>query len=165
MSLSPVSAIGDMVAPVVLITLATIFSNGLMTIGSATEDRALALDRERLAILGGPHGEMLGEDSVPPRDRERLNQISDQMPVLIRRARRARRAIVIMWAAIGLLMISVAAIAVAVTASSEAFAFTALALVLAGVAGIFVAIATVIAPQARRANAPIETIRNTGLNG
>jgi len=164
-SLSPLSAIADMVAPVVLITLATIFANGLMTVGAATEDRALALDQERLGILGGPHGEMLDEDSVPPKDRERLTQISDQMPVLIRRARRLRRAILIIWIAIGLIMLSVAAIAAAATANSEAFAFTALALVLAGVAGIFVGIATVIAPQARRANAPIETIRHKGLHG
>jgi hypothetical protein len=34
-SLSPVSAISDIVAPVVLITLATIFSNGLLTAGTA----------------------------------------------------------------------------------------------------------------------------------
>jgi hypothetical protein len=36
-SLSPVSAIGDMVAPVVLIILATIFANGLLTVGAAPE--------------------------------------------------------------------------------------------------------------------------------
>jgi hypothetical protein len=35
-SLSPVSAISDMVAPVVLITLATIFSNVLLTVATVT---------------------------------------------------------------------------------------------------------------------------------
>ena len=165
MSLSPLSAIADMVAPVVLITLATIFANGLLTVGSGMEDRLLALDRERLGILRGPHGEMLDEDSVPPNDRERLRRISDQMPVMIRRGRQLRRAVLIIWIAIGLLMLSVAAIAVAATASSEAFAFTALALVLAGVAGLFAAIATVIVPLARPANATVETIKPMGVRG
>jgi hypothetical protein len=74
-SQSPVSAIADMVTPVVLITLATLFANGLMTVGSAFADDVLALDRERMCILGGPHGEVLDEDSLPPIDRQRLRQI------------------------------------------------------------------------------------------
>ena len=135
MSLSPVSAIGDMVAPVVLITVATIFANGLNAANAALTDRVLALYRERLGILRGPHGEMLDEDSMPPVDRERLRQISALTPRMITRIERARTAVVIIWGAVGLLVLSVAAIEVAVTARSEAFAFTALALVIAGVAG------------------------------
>src|SRR5262249_5532765 len=53
-SLSPVTAIADMVAPVVLITLATIFVNGLMTVGSAFATDVLALEPERTGILRGP---------------------------------------------------------------------------------------------------------------
>jgi len=86
-SLSPVSAISDMVAPVVLITLATIFSNGLMANATAVRDRIYALNRELLGILGGPHGEMLDEDSVPPIDHERLTQIRHQVPPQIRHIR------------------------------------------------------------------------------
>jgi len=67
--------------------------------------------------------------------------------------------------AIGLLVLSVAAIAVAVTASSEAFAFAALALVLAGVAGVFGGIATVIVPLARPADSPIEAVKRMGVHG
>ena len=164
-SLSPVSAIADMVAPVVLITLATIFANGLMTTGIAIVDRLFALNRERLGILGGPHGEMLDENSVPPIDRERLTQIRDLMPLLISRLRRFRSAVLIIWIAIGLLVLSVAAIAVAVTARSEAFAFTALALVLAGVAGVFAGIATVIGTLGRSFDALIGETRRTGVLG
>ena len=159
------SAISDMVAPVVLITLAVLFANGLLTIGTAFADNVLALNRERLGILRGPHGEILEEDSVPPIDRERLTQIRDQMPLIIRRLRRIRGAVLITWIAIGLLVLSVAAIAVAVTARSEAFAFTALALVMAGVAGVFTGIATVIGPAARLADALIEETRRTGVLG
>src|SRR5215469_7163877 len=128
-----------MVAPVVLITLTAIFANGLLAALTALGDRLLALDEERLGILAGPHGEVLDEDSLPPINRERLRHINYLMPVGFRRARNLRRAIVIMWTAIGLLVLSVAAIAVAVTTNSEAFAFTALALTLAGVAGVSLA--------------------------
>jgi hypothetical protein len=165
MSLSPVSAIADMVAPVVLITVATIFANGLNSVSTTLTDSVLALYRERLGILRGPHGEMLDEDSVPPVDRERLRQISALTPRMITRIERSRTAVVIIWIAVGLLVLSVAAIAVAVTARSEAFAFTALALVLTGLTGVFTGIATVIVSLARPANSPVEAIRRTGVLG
>jgi hypothetical protein len=57
-----------MVAPVVLITLAVIFANGLLTAGTAFAERVFTLDRERVGILRGQHGEMLDEDSVPSMD-------------------------------------------------------------------------------------------------
>src|SRR5215472_6268620 len=50
MSLSPVSAIGDMVAPVVLITLTTIFSNGLTAVGTGLVRDVVAMERERMSI-------------------------------------------------------------------------------------------------------------------
>ena len=158
-------AIADMVTPVVLITLATIFANGLNSGSSALTDGVLALNRERLGILRGPHGEMLDEDSVPPNDRERLSQIRATTPLMIKRIERTRTAVVIIWVAVGVLVLSVAAIAVAVTARSEAFGFTALALVLAGVAGVFTGIATVIVTLARRTNSPVEAIKRIGVHG
>jgi hypothetical protein len=154
-----------MVTPVVLITLATIFANGLNAANAALTDRVLALYRERLGLLRGPHGEMLDEDSVPPVDRERLSQIRVLTPRMIRRIERSRTAVVIIWIAVGLLVLSVAAIAVAVTARSEAFALTALALVLAGVTGVFSGIATVVVTLARPANSPVEAIRRMGVHG
>jgi len=159
MTLSPVSAIVDMVAPVVLITIGVIFSNALLSFTTTFAERVLALDRERLGILRGPHGEMLDEDRVPPNDRERLRQIGDVKPRIIRRIEQSRIAILIVWVAIGLFVLSVAANAVAVTTRSEAFAFAALALVLAGVAGVFAGVATVAISLARRADAPVEAIR------
>jgi hypothetical protein len=154
-----------MVAPVVLITLTTIFANGLLSVGAAVGSDVLALERERMGILGGPHGEMLDEDNVPPMDRERLAQIKEMTPLITKRFRRLRSAIMIIWIAIGLLVLSVAAIAVAVTARSEAFAFMALALVMAGVAGVFVAIAAVVGPMARSVDAVVDETRRTGVLG
>jgi len=165
MGLSSVSAIADMVAPVVLITLATIFANGLMAASSTLTGDVLALYRERLSILRGPHGEMLDEEGVPPVDRERLSEIRVLTPRMNRRIGRIRIAIVIIWTAVGLLVLSVAAIAVAVTARSEAFGFTALALVLVGMTGVFAGIATVLVSYARPTNSPVEAIRRMGAHG
>jgi hypothetical protein len=57
------------------ITLAVIFANELLTAGATVADRMFTLNRERLGIPCGPHGEILDIDSVPPIDRERLTQI------------------------------------------------------------------------------------------
>jgi hypothetical protein len=162
MSLSPVSAIADMVAPVVLITLSTIFANGLMIVNAALAERLFTLNRERRGILRGSGGELLDEDSVSPMDRERLMEIRDVTPLIIRRFRRLRSAVLMMWITIGLLVLSVAAIAAAVTANSEPVAFTALALILAGVALFFFGVATVISPN-RSMDALIDETKRTGL--
>ena len=136
-----------------------------MTAGTHITDRISALNRQRMGILRGPHGAILDENSVPPADREYLTQIRDQMPHLIMRSRGTRRAILILWIAIGLLALSVAAIAIAVTARSEAFAFLALALVIAGVAGVFAGVATAIVPLARSADPVVEVTKRTGVPG
>lgn len=125
----------------------------------------LALEHERNGILRGPHGELLDEISVPPADRQRLTQINTETLRMTRRIQRSRETILIIWIAIGLLVLSIAAISVAVSARSEAFAFTALALVLAGVAGFFGAIALAIVPMARSAEAIIPWPKRTGVPG
>jgi hypothetical protein len=155
MSLSPISAVSAMVAPVVLITASGIFTNGLSAAYTQVAERLFRLNRERLDILGGPHGELLTGDSLPAIDRERLVQINDQMPLVIRLIQRLRSAAIWSYCAIGLLVISVIVIAVAIVARSEEFAFAALGLVLAGVFAEFAGIATVIAMLARSADALI----------
>jgi hypothetical protein len=164
-SLSPLSAISDMVAPVVLITMAAFIGNGLQAGGITLGGWVLQLERERMGILRGTHGEALDEGSVPPLDRERLTQIRAETKRLTRRIAHTRTAILIIWIAIGLLVLSVAAIAVAATARSEAFAFTALALVIAGVIAVFAGIASVIGPMARLREAVIPPDRRAEEQG
>jgi hypothetical protein len=164
MSLSPLSAIADMVAPVVIITLAA-FLCRLLTAAITLGGWVLALDRERHGILRGPHGELLDEGSVPPADRERLTQISNATLLTTRRIRHLRAGIVMIWIAIGLLVLGVAAIAAAVTARSEALAFTALALVLAGVGVVFATTAIAVVPLARPGEAVIGGTRPRGEAG
>jgi Protein of unknown function (DUF2721) len=164
-SLSPVSAISDMVAPVVLMTLATIFANGLLTVAASIAENVVALNRERLGILRGPHGEMLDEEGVPPMDSERLRQIGNEVPLMVGRFRHVRSAVLILWIAVGLLVLSVVAIAAAVTVPSEGFAFAALALVMGGVAALFGGIVFVIGSSARLGDIVTDVSRGMGMPG
>ena len=127
-----VTAIQAMVAPVVLITTAAILSGALLTMYGSVNDRMRAMDRERLDILTGTAGTLLPAAGVPPAGRERLTQIDTQLPMLLRRHRLLHNAVLLVYAAVGVLVLSVIAIAVAVTASSGPAGTAALALVLAG---------------------------------
>jgi hypothetical protein len=55
-SLSPLSAIADMVTPVVLITMAVIFANGLISTINTVGTRMFDLNKEQMDILTGPQG-------------------------------------------------------------------------------------------------------------
>jgi Protein of unknown function (DUF2721) len=127
-----VTAIQAMVAPVVLITTAAILSGALLTMYGSVNDRMRAMDRERLDILTGTAGTLLSAAEVPPAGRERLTQIDAQLPMLLRRHRLLHNAVLLIYAAVAVLVLSVIAIGVAVTGSSGAAGIAALALVLAG---------------------------------
>ena len=127
-----VTAVQAMVAPVVLITTAAILSGGLLTIYGSVNDRMRAMDHERLQILTGAEGTLLSAAEVPPSGRERLTQIDTQLPKLLRRHRLLHNAILVIYAGVAVLVLSVITIAIAVTARSGAAGTTALVLVLAG---------------------------------
>jgi hypothetical protein len=126
-----VTAIQAMVAPVVLITTAAILSGALLTMYGSVNDRMRAMDHERLEILTGADG-TLSVARVPPNGRERLTQIDKQLPMLLRRHRLLHNAVLLIYAGVAVLVLSVITIGVAVTASSGAAGTAALALVLAG---------------------------------
>ncbi len=48
-----------MVAPVVLLTVGSLISNGLLTVYNSVNERARQMTRERIEILTGPAGEKL----------------------------------------------------------------------------------------------------------
>jgi hypothetical protein len=121
-----------MVAPVVLITTAAILSGALLTMYGSVNDRMRAMDHERLEILTGAAGALLSTAEVPPSGRERLTQIDTQLPMLLRRHRLLHNAVLLIFAGVAVLVLSVIAIGVAVTGSSGAAANAALALVLTG---------------------------------
>jgi len=127
-----VTAVQAMVAPVVLITTAAILSGALLTMYSSVNDRMRAMDGERLDILTSAAGTLLSAAEVPPAGRERLTQIDTQLPLLLRRHHLLHNAVLLIYAGVAVLVLSVIAIGVAVTGSSGAAGTTALALVLAG---------------------------------
>jgi hypothetical protein len=127
-----VTAVQAMVAPVVLITAAAILSGALLTMYSSVNDRTRAMDGKRLGIFTGAPGALLSAAEVPPARRERLTQIDTQLPKLLRRHRLLHHAVLLIYAGVAVLVLSVITIAIAVTASSGAAGTTALALVLAG---------------------------------
>jgi len=127
-----ITAVQAMVAPVVLITTAAILSGALLGMYGSVNDRMRAMDHERLEILTGAGGALLSAADVSASDRERLTQIDTQLPMLLRRHRLLHNAVLLIYAGVAVLVLSVIAIAVAVTNRSGAVGTVALVLVLAG---------------------------------
>jgi hypothetical protein len=127
-----VTAVQAMVAPVVLITTAAILSGALLTMYGSVNDRMRAMDHERLEILTSATRGLLAADEVSPSGQERLTQIDTQLPMLLRRHRLLHNAVLLIYAGVAVLVLSVIAIGVAVTGSSGAAGTAALVLVLAG---------------------------------
>ena len=132
MTLTAVSAITDMVAPVVLLTVGGMVSNGLITIYSDINNRMRDMTRERLEIRRGPAGEVLDTDSVPAIDQERLTHIGVQLPMLLRRHKLTRLSVLTIYLALVVIGLSIVVIAVAVALDDEVAGRVALGLVLAG---------------------------------
>jgi hypothetical protein len=132
MNPTAVSAIQAMVVPVVLITTAAILSGAVLTMYGSVNDRMPAMDRERLDILTGADGTLLSVANVAASGRERLTQIDMQLPMLLRRHRLRHNSVLLIYAGVAVLVLSVIAIGVAVTGSSSAAGTAALVLVLAG---------------------------------
>jgi len=132
-----------MVSPVVLLTLGGIITNGLLVVYNDTNERMRSMTRERLDIRRGPQGEVRDAESVPPIDQERLYEIGVQLPMLLRRHRLTRRALLVIYWAICVLGLSTIAVGLAVAESDAIAGRVALGLVLAGtiamIAGLTVA--------------------------
>ena len=133
-------AIEAMVAPVVLITAGGILSNGILSVSGSVNDRVRALNRERFELLSGGAGAELAMADVGPAGRERIRQIDTQVPMLVRRHHLLRDAVLSVYVAIGILVLAVVVLGLSVTIGSEMAALFALAFVLAGTAGLLVAL-------------------------
>jgi Protein of unknown function (DUF2721) len=121
-----------MVAPVVLLTMGGIITNGLLAVYSEINNRMRDMTRERLEIRRGPEGQVLDGDSVPPIDQERLHEIGVQLPLVLRRHKLTRASLLVIFAAIVVLGLSMVVIAIAVAQGDEIAGRVALGLVLAG---------------------------------
>ena len=131
-----IRAIEAMVAPVVLITTAAILSGGILSMYGSVNDRTM--NRERLESLTSDTGTFLSVSVLPASSRERLAQIDIQLPMLLNRHRLLKNAVLAIFAAIGVLVLSVIVIGAAVTSGSGGVGVAALALVLAGTTTLLV---------------------------
>jgi hypothetical protein len=131
-TLSSVNAISAMVAPVVLLTVGGVLSNGLLTVYSGINDRMRDMTRERLQIRRGPAGELLDADAVPPVDQERLLEIGVQLPLMVQRHKLTRASLLVIFVALVVLGLSIVVIAIAVALDDQIAGRVALGLVLAG---------------------------------
>jgi hypothetical protein len=132
MTLTAINAISAMVAPVVLLTVGGLVTNGLLNVYGEVNDRMREMTRERIEILTGPGREKLEPASVPVMDRERLEEIRVQIPMILRRHKLTRLAILTIYGAIAVLGLSIVVIAIAVGEHDETAGRVALGLVLAG---------------------------------
>jgi Protein of unknown function (DUF2721) len=131
-NLTTITAVQAMVAPVVLITAAALLTGALLAMYGTVNDRMRAMSHERLDILTGADGTLLLAAEVPASGRERLTQIDAQLPMLLRRHRLLHDAVLLIFASVAVLVLSVIAIGIAVTNRSGGFGTAALVLVLVG---------------------------------
>jgi len=165
MTLTAVSAISAMVAPVVLLTVGCLLSNGLLTMYGSVNDRLREMTRERFDILTGPSGERLEVTTVPVMSRERLNEIKFQLPLLLRRHKLTRLAVFTIYVAIAVLGLSIVVIAIAVTMHDEVAGRVALGLVLTGTIIMMVGIGVASTSLAKSADAITYAVRRAESEG
>ncbi len=161
MTLIAVDAISAMVAPVVLLTMGVLLSNGLLTVYGSVNDRLREMTRERIDILTGPAGERLELASVPAMSRERLNEIKIQMPLIFRRHKLTRLAVLTIYVAIAVLGLSIVTIAIAVVEHDDIAGRVALALVLAGTIILLLGIGVAAVSLAKSADAISYAVERT----
>jgi TRAP-type mannitol/chloroaromatic compound transport system permease large subunit len=133
-----IRAIEAMVAPVVLITTSAILSGGILSMYGSVNDRMRAMNRERMNILTTEAGALLSIVDLPASAHERVTQIDLQLPMLLHRHKLLKDAVLAIFAAIAVLVLSVIIIGAAVTSDSGAVGVAALALVLAGTVTLLV---------------------------
>jgi hypothetical protein len=133
-NLTAITAVQAMVAPVVLITAAALLTGALLAMYGTVNDRMRTMSHERLDILTGADGALLLAAEVPASGRERLTQIDAQLPMLLRRHRLLHDAVLLIFASVAVLVLSVIAIGIAVTNRSGGIGTAALILVLVGTA-------------------------------
>jgi Protein of unknown function (DUF2721) len=131
-NLTAITAVQAMVAPVVLITAAALLTGALLAMYGSINDRMRAMSHERLDILTGADGSLLSAGQVPASGRERLTQIDTQLPLMLRRHRLLHDAVLLLFAGVAVLVLSVIAIGTAVTNGSGGIGTAALILVLVG---------------------------------
>ena len=116
-------------APAVMVTACGILLGGMLTHYSNINDRIRALAAERLDLAL-----VVPADGQAPRARERLGEFDHQVPMLIHRHRQVHHAILLGYASVTILIVSMFVIGIAALAHSDDLGTVALFVFLAGTA-------------------------------
>jgi len=119
-------------APVVMVSSASIFVSGLLGHYAAISDRVRALVRERFDLLSSPTPGRFG--------RERLTEIDRQLPALLRRHRLVHNALLAVYASILALVVSMCITALSATAWASWIATLVFGIFVAGVLALLVGV-------------------------
>jgi len=161
MALTAVNAISAMMAPVVLLSVGGLLTNGLLTVYGAINDRMREMTRERIEILTGPAREILDAASMPVMDRERLEQVKAQLPLMLRRHKLMRLSVLTIYAAIAVLGLSTVVVAIAVGQDDEIAGRVALGLVVAGTIIMLLGIGVAVTSLGKSADAIAYAVERT----
>jgi len=113
------------IAPVVLVTACGILQSGILTRYGSLGQRMRSLAHERLELIRSGKGSDIFLV-------ERIQEIDNQLPVLIKRHRILQQASLMTYCAIGIFIVSMFAIALAVASNASIMATAALSLFIVG---------------------------------
>jgi hypothetical protein len=160
-------AIQFILAPVVMVSSCAILLTGIITIYNNVSDRLRTFTRERLELLRGKDG---GFDLDAIRDdkykMERLREIDELLPGMLRRHEQAHQAALAMYLAIMIFVLSMFAIAIAVVTQLAAVATLAFIVFLLGALAMLVSV-ILMSLEIRTSNMAIryEALRVKNLGG
>jgi hypothetical protein len=142
-SVGPISAVADVVAPAVLITVGGLLVNGILLAWSQLAQRLLDLTHERAGILRGSRGEGLGATGTAGADLERIAEIEQEVSITSKRLVGLRRVAVTLELAIGILVLALISVGTAVVAHSSVIGYLAMSLMFLGTVMEFAGVALI----------------------
>jgi hypothetical protein len=154
-------AIQFILAPVVMVSSCAILLTGILTVYNTLSDRLRAFTRERLELLRGKDGgfdlDAIRNDAYKL---ERLREIDELLPGILRRNEQVHQSALAMYLAIIIFVLSMFAIAVAVITQLPAVATLAFVIFLFGALAMLVS-AALMGLEIRTSNMAVrdETLR------
>jgi hypothetical protein len=128
-------------APVVMVSACSILVGGLQAHYAAINDRLRAMARERFDLLRSLRGNpMRAAEEIDTLVLERLEEIDHQVPDLLRRHRRVHDAVLAVYSAILVFVVSMFVIAGAAAVDADWTATAALLVFLGGVGALLVGV-------------------------
>jgi hypothetical protein len=148
-------------APVVMVSACAAILNGLLSRYGGINDRLRNMAHERLDLLREGGGKVVGCDEMA---RERLYEIDTQAPELLKRHKKVRNAVLAVYSAISVFVLSMFVIALAAATKSRVAAVVALSIFLLGTAVLLTAaVITVLEVKNSHKAMHYETERVLGL--